>query len=253
MIKAAGNSKEIYLHLAIAKSGYCSRRKAEKLVREGMVKVNGEIILKPELKINPAKDTIFIDGKKIDIKEERIYFLLNKPKGVLSAALDERGQKTVVDFLPRGVKTRVYPVGRLDKDTTGLLILSNDGDLTFRLTHPNYKVLKTYLVLCDGEVKKSDIRRLEEGIEIDGKKTLPAKIEDVKFDRRQNRTSLTIEIFEGRKRQVKNMFLAVKHAVVELERIKYAGLTLGDLKRGEVRRLTEAEVKHLKQKAGLVR
>lgn len=247
------DSGELYLHLAIAKSGYCSRRKAEKLVREGKVKVNNRIELLPEVKINPSKDVILVDDKRVDIKEGKIYFLLNKPQGVLSAANDERGQKTVIDILPPGIKMRIYPVGRLDKDTTGLLILTNDGDLTFRLTHPSFKVLKTYRVLCEGEVKKADIRQLEEGIDIDGKKTLPAKIKDMKFDNRQNKTLLVIEIFEGRKRQVKKMFLAVKHAVVELERIKYADLTLGNLKRGEVRHLTEAEVKYLKQKAGLLK
>ncbi|MFH1856664.1 MAG: pseudouridine synthase [Candidatus Omnitrophota bacterium] len=242
--------EQIYLHLAIAKSGYCSRRKAEKLTRESKVTVNNLIVTCPEHKIDLEKDIIAVNGKRIKFEEKKVYFLLNKPKGILSAAEDKH-KKTVIDLLPPDVRERIYPVGRLDKDTTGILILTNDGDLTYRLTHPKFKVFKTYLVLCQGEVKKEDTFRLENGIEIEGGKTAPAKIKNLACDKKEDKTSLLIEIYEGRKRQVKKMFGEVKHPVIELERVEYGGLTLGDLKRGELRSLSETEVKHLKQKAGL--
>lgn len=244
--------EKIYLHLAIARSGYCSRRKAEKLVREGRVKVNKITVLSPEYKINPDKDTIFINGSQIKAEEEKVYFLLNKPEGVLSAAFDKRKQKTVVDLLSANSKARIYPVGRLDKDTTGILILTNDGELTFRLTHPKFKVLKTYSVVCSGKIEKIDLFKLKKGIEIDGKKTLPAKIKNVKFNKGGNKSSLLIEIYEGRKRQIKKMLLEIGHSVLNLERIKYANLGLGNLKKGKIRPLTESEIEYLKRKAGLL-
>ena len=246
------NLEKIYLHLAIARSGYSSRRKAEKSIREGMVKVNKKTILSPEYKINPNKDTIFISGFKIQAEEEKVYFLLNKPKGTLSAASDVRGGKTVIDLLPHGLRIRVYPVGRLDKDTTGLLILTNDGQLTFRLTHPKFKIAKIYSVLCEGRIEKRDLLKLEMGLEIDGKKTLPAKIRKLKFNRPENRTSLLIEIYEGRKRQIKRMFLSIGHRVLNLGRIKYANLSLGNLKEGEIRPLGKSEIDCLKEKTGLL-
>lgn len=246
------NLEKIYLHLAIARSGYCSRRKAEKLIREGEVKVNKEIVLSPEYKINPDKDAILINGFKIKAQEEKVYFLLNKPKDVLSAASDERGKKTVIDLLPYGLKKRLYPVGRLDKDTTGLLILTNDGQLTFRLTHPKFKIAKIYSVLCQGRIEKKDLLKLEAGLEIDGKKTLPAKIKKVKFNKPKDETSLLIEIYEGRKRQIKRMLLEIGHHVLNLERIKYANLSLGSLKEGEIRPLGKSEIDCLKEKTGLL-
>ncbi len=244
--------EKIYLHLAIAQSGYCSRRKAEKLVREGRIKVNKETILSPEYKINSAKDTISINGFKIRAEEEKVYFLLNKPEDVLSAVSDERGEKTVIDLLPGSLGIRIYPVGRLDKDTTGLLILTNDGQLAFRLTHPKFKIIKTYSVFCEGRIEKRDLLKLERGLEIDGKKTLPAKIKNLRFDRPKNRTSLLIEIYEGRKRQVKRMFLEIGRPVLNLKRIKYAGLSLGKLKKGEFRPLGKREIAYLKEKTGLL-
>ena len=222
------------------------------MVREGRVKVNKATVLSPQHKINPVKDTIFIDGLKIKAEEKKVYFLLNKPAGVLSAAADSRGEKTVIDLLPLSLKKRVYPVGRLDKDTTGLLILTNDGQLTFRLTHPSFKVAKTYAVICEGEIKKADLSKLKKGIKLDNKKTLPAKVKNVKFDRAHNKSSLLIEIYEGRKRQIKRMFLEIGHRVLNLERIKYARLAVGSLKRGEIRPLTKSEVESLKKETGLL-
>jgi 23S rRNA pseudouridine2605 synthase len=241
----------IYLHLAIAQSGLASRRKAEKLIRAGRVKVNNLTILLPEYRVNPKKDYIFIDNKKIKPREKKVYFLLNKPRGVISAAFDKRKQKTVIDLLPSYLKERVYPVGRLDKDTTGLLILTNDGELTFHLTHPKFKIGKTYTVVCRGKTEKADLSKLEKGIEIDGKKTLPAKIKNVEFNRQKKQTKLSIEIYEGRKRQIKKMFSKLGHPVVSLERIKYANLSIGSLKRGKIRPLTKSEIEYLKRKAGV--
>lgn len=243
--------KKIYLHLAIARSGFASRRAAEKLVRDGKVKVNGQTVTIPEHKINTAEDKIIVDGKPVKPEEKKVYFLLNKPAGILSASIDARRQTTVADLLPASVKKRVYPAGRLDKDTTGLLLLTNDGELTFRLTHPNFKVFKTYSAECRGLLKKDEACLLEKGIELEGKKTLPAVIKNIKFDKKQNKSSFTIEIFEGRKRQIKKMLLRTGHTVTSLKRIKYAGLTLGDLKEGQSRPLTTAEINHLKEKANL--
>lgn len=237
---------KIYLHLAIAKSGFTSRRKAEKLIRAGQVKINQRVILKPEYLVIPGKDDIWINNCKIEFKEEKVYCLLNKPKGVLSAVSDARGQKTVIDLLPSSVKERVYPVGRLDKDTTGILILTNDGELAFRLTHPNFKVTKTYAVVCKEHLSKEELLKLETGLDIDGKKTLPAKISRYVFNKQKNTSSLLIEIYEGRKRQIKKMFSKIGHSVLELDRIKYAGLALLNLKRGEMRFLTPAEIRHLR-------
>jgi len=245
------NSKKIYLHLAIAKSGLASRRKAEKLVRAGSVKVGGKVILRPEYPVNTEEDIIEVDGRKIELEEEKIYFLLNKPKGVLSAAKDSRGQETVIDLLPVKLKKRLYPVGRLDKDTTGILILTNDGELTFRLTHPKFKILKTYSVVCFGKVDRIEVKKLEKGVEIDGKKTLPAKIENVKFDKQASATSLLIKIYEGRKRQVKKMFLKIGHPVISLKRTEYAELGIGGLKEGKMRCLNAREIAALNKKTGI--
>ena len=244
-------SEKIYLHLYIAQSGLTSRRKAEGLIRSGRVKVNNKKVLIPEFKVHP-EDIVLVDGKRIGLEREKVYYLLNKPEGVLSTVLDKRGKKTVLDLLPSGVKTkRVYPVGRLDKDTTGILILTNDGELTYRLTHPRFKVEKAYLVFCQGSLERGDVSRLEKGIEIDGKKTLPAKVSDVSFRKEKNETSLLIKIREGRKRQIKNMFFKIGHPVTSLERIEFAGLRLKALKRGQVRPLKEDEVEFLKNKVKL--
>lgn len=226
----------------LAKAGVCSRRKAKQLILSGRVEVNRTAICEQGVRVDVNNDLIIVDGKKISLGKEKSYILLNKPKGFISTVSDGRGRKTVLDLV-RGINKRVYPVGRLDKDTTGLLILTNDGELTNRLTHPRYNVEKTYEIKIKGDLSDKDRIRLEKGAFIDNKKTAPAKI--AILHKSHAASIVRIKIHEGRKKQVRLMFQYLGYPVLSLKRIKVGALGLGTLKPGEFRFLTEKEVQRL--------
>lgn len=230
------------LQKVIAQAGVTSRRKAEDLIRQGKVKVNGKIVTELGTKVSP-KDKIEVNGIPID-KEEPVYFLLYKPTGVISAVSDDKGRKVVTDFF-EGVEQRIFPVGRLDYDTSGLLILTNDGDLANRLMHPKYEIEKTYVAKIQGGMTKTRQRMLERGVMLEDGKTAPAQVKLLSADRNKNVSVVEITIHEGRNRQVRRMFEAVGCPVLKLKRERYGFLTLKGLNPGDWRELTPHEVKKL--------
>lgn len=229
------------LQKVIANSGVASRRKAEELIREGRVKVDGTVVKEMGFKVN-KNNIIEVDNIKIST-EEKVYFLLNKPRGVVTTVNDEHGRKTVVDLIE--CDKRIYPVGRLDYDTTGLIILTNDGDFTNNLIHPRNEIDKTYVAKVKGILSAVDIMKLKKGLFIDNKKTAPAKVKIKSVDYKLGISLIEITIHEGRNHQVKKMFEAIGHEVLKLKREKIAFLTLTGLKSGEYRTLNPKEVRQL--------
>jgi 23S rRNA pseudouridine2605 synthase len=229
---------------ALTEAGLGSRRRMTEVIKRGGVEVNGRAVESYNHPVDVARDRVRIDGRPVDLKApETVCLMLNKPEGVVSTASDEKGRPTVLDLLPEKYRgLRLYPVGRLDKDTTGLILLTNDGDLTYRLTHPRFEQEKEYLVEIKGGLKPEEIRRLERGLLLEDGPTHPARVKRMPADGPFN-YSLTIH--EGRKRQVRRMFERLGHPVLSLKRVRLGGLALGDLKEGEVRRLTEREVRLL--------
>ncbi|MFH1655041.1 MAG: pseudouridine synthase [Candidatus Omnitrophota bacterium] len=233
------------LQLFLSHSGVCSRRKALDLILDGHVTVNAQVMQEPSLIINPEKDKISLDGKLIQQKTYT-YLLLNKPRGFVTTLKDKHAQKTVLDLLPQDLRY-LRPAGRLDKDTEGLLLLTNDGDLIYKLTHPKFNIDKTYFVQINGELKATEKKQLETGVKIDGKITSPAKIFDIKI--KGKKSEFQIVIHEGRKRQIRRMLDCIGHKVVYLKRIEQGQLRLGDLAIGKWRYLSEKEVSLLKDKS----
>jgi 23S rRNA pseudouridine2605 synthase len=218
----------------LARAGVASRRASEEIIGAGRVSVNGSPVTDPARDVGP-EDAVAVDGKPVTTTRERVVYALNKPAGVVSTARDPQGRPTVVSLVPQ--TERLYPVGRLDIDTTGLILLTNQGELAHRLTHPSFEVEKTYRVLVSGlAVEERVLRALSDGVELDDGRTAPARVRRVSAD------TIEITIHEGRKRQVKRMCEAVGHPVKRLERIRFGPLELGDLPRGRWRKLSDPEV-----------
>ena len=221
--------------------GIASRRAIDKYIEEGRIKVNG-VIASTGIDVT-EEDEIYIDNKKIETNriEEKVYFMLNKPLEVLSASSDDRGRKTVVDLIK--TDKRIFPIGRLDYMTSGLILLTNDGELFNRLVHPKSEIYKKYYIKVFGEVKKEEIEELKKGVLLEDGKTLPAKVSGIKYDK--NKTSMYISIREGRNRQIRRMIEKFGYKVLTLRREKIGELSLGDLKEGKYRELTKEEIEYL--------
>lgn len=230
------------LQKRIASLGYCSRRKAEELITKGLVEVNGEVVDKLGTTVKPG-DIIVVEGNVLDTNRQFEYYLLNKPKGVVTTTSDEKGRKTVVDLID--TPTRIYPVGRLDYDTTGILLLTNDGELANMLMSPKSEVDKTYIAKIEGTIKVSDIQKLRNGVVIEGFKTSKAKVKVKSVDKKKNTSVVVLTIHEGKNHQVKKMFEVLGYKVTKLRREKYANLDLKGLLPGEYRTLSIKEVKVL--------
>lgn len=229
------------LQKVIADSGLCSRRKAEKLMLEGKVKVNGEVVKTLGTKVDASAEIIVNDKPLLHVENE--YYVLYKPEGYISTTDDEKGRQTVVDLVP--TQARIYPVGRLDYDASGVLLLTNDGAFNQAMIHPKHKIEKEYQVTVKGLLRKETSAKLSRGIHIDGKKTARAKIRNVEYNTEKMTTRCHIIITEGRYHQVKKMFERVEHPVLKLKRVRFGIITLKGLKKGEVRRLKPHELKQL--------
>lgn len=232
------------LQKVIANAGITSRRKAEELIISGVVSVNGKVINELGFKVDPDSDEITINGKKIDLADDKLVVLFNKPQKVITSMEDPEGRKKVIDFIDVGI--RVYPVGRLDYETEGLILLTNDGELANHLMHPRYELDKTYEVIVKGIPTEDELNILRQGIQLEEGMTSPADIKSIGSSR-ANKTKLMVTIHEGRNRQIRRMFKYIKYPVLYLRRIKYGFLTLDGVKIGEYRILSKKEVVRLKK------
>ena len=227
------------LQKVIANLGYCSRRNAEKLIKAGKVAVNGETVFELGIKVS-KKDVIEVEGITLDRNYNYEYYLLNKPRGVITAVCDDKGRKTVVDLVP--TSARIYPVGRLDYDTTGVLLLTNDGVLANGLMHPSSKIDKVYIAKVEGILTGYDVKRLRSGVMIDGYRTSKCHVKVKSVDKKKERCIVEIVIHEGRNHQVKKMIESVGKKVIKLKRERYAILDVSGLKAGDYRKLTNKEI-----------
>lgn len=235
---------QIRLQKYLAMCGIASRRSAEELMRSGQISVNGQKAINPGVKIDPENDkVIFNDKIVVPLKKENIYILLNKPKGYITTVKDIHAEKTVFDLL-QGINEKLFPVGRLDKDTTGLLLLTNDGELSFKLTHPKFEIAKVYYIKIKNNIKDNDIARLEDGIVVEGIKTSTAKVEVI--SRNNDISEIKLTIREGKKRQIRKMINNIGYYLMELKRIKFGPINLGDLREGNFRYLAKSEIDKLK-------
>lgn len=225
----------------LAESGIASRRGADNLILEGVVKINGKIAKLGD-EVDTSKDHVSVNDKNVNTVKKYDYYIMNKPKGYVCTVKDDKGRKTVLDLLPVKNK-RIFPVGRLDYDTEGLLILTNDGDLTYKLTHPKNEIPKTYLVKTEKPISEQEVVKLRQGVIIDGVKTKKCLVKVIETDKTSSKLHITIT--EGRNRQIRKMFEAVGHSVDFLKRIKIGDFTLKGLNRGEVRKLSDYEINYL--------
>jgi 23S rRNA pseudouridine2605 synthase len=224
----------------LTEAGIGSRRRMAEAIKQGKVKVNDTIAESFNHPIDPQKDRVLFDGHTINLKTDKIICLmLNKPGGIVSTASDEKGRRAVLDILPEKYRRhRLYPVGRLDIDTTGLLLITNDGDLTYRLTHPRFEYEKEYLVSIKGSLTHEEKQQMQRGILLEDGMTYPAGVKEISLPP----FNYSVTIHEGRKRQVRRMFERLRHTVLALKRVRIGSLELGDLKEGEVRPLTAKEI-----------
>ena len=230
------------LQKVLAKAGVASRRRAEELIRQGKVRVDGKVVTEMGTKVDPETQNIECDGVALVSQEEKVYILLNKPTGYLSTVDDPQGRPIVTDLL-KNIAERVYPVGRLDLNTEGALLLTNDGELSQKILHPSHEVNKTYVAKVKGVPGKKKLDALSKGIELEGRKTWPARIKVLKTEAQS--TVIQIIIHEGRKRQVRKMFEAIGHPVLALKRTAYGQLQLGGLGPGKYRFLTPRDIKFI--------
>ena len=236
------------MQTVLSHAGKASRRRAVVLIESGRVKIDGKIVKEKGYRLDPDKHEIRVDDELLVSEEKKYYFLLNKPEGYICTASDTHGRRKITDIFTR-IPARLYPVGRLDKDTTGVIIVTNDGGITHRLSHPRFEIDKEYVVTVKGSVSSRAVDRLKRGIRIDGKNTSPCEIETVR--KNDSSTVLRLIIHEGRKRQIRRMFKEAGYLVSALDRTKYAGLTSEKLRQGEFRELTDREIKKLKGTNGI--
>ncbi len=234
----------VRLQKFLADCGVASRRGAEELIKKGRVSVNGEVVRVMGVQVDEEKDIVEFDGRQVKPQTKMIYIMLNKPEGFVTTVSDDKGRDTVMSLVA-DIPARIYPVGRLDYDTEGLLLMTNDGDLTYKITHPKNNIEKTYVAEVSGNITMDSIIQLRRGVVIDGVKTSPAKVEVTGATRFGTRIEITIH--EGRNRQVRKMFEAVGCVVKKLKRTEEAGLKLGHVPLGRWRKLTESEVNMLKK------
>ncbi len=232
----------------LANQGICSRRKAEERILEGKVKVNGQVVTELGTKIDPEKDEILYEDRPVANQMEKVYILLNKPIGYVTTVKDQFNRPTVMELLKihgKPIKTAVVPVGRLDMYTSGLLILSNDGDFIYKITHPKHEITKTYQVTVRGSVTKEEIEKLKQGVDIGEYITKPAEVRIMKIEEEKGISRLEITIHEGKNRQVRRMCEAVGRKVVALHRSKIGDMNVKDLKLGQWRYLSKREIEKL--------
>ncbi|RCK76678.1 MAG: Ribosomal large subunit pseudouridine synthase B [Ignavibacteriae bacterium] len=232
----------VRLNKYIADCGISSRRKADELIINGRVEVNGKVCTELGTKINPRKDKIFVDGKQVVQLDEPVYIVLNKPKDCITTTKDEKGRTTVLDYVR--VKQRIFPVGRLDRDTTGVLLLTNDGEFANLLMHPRYEIQKSYKVTLEEPIKPEDIQKLARGIKLSDGITQPAEVYVIPKSKNKE---VGIIIHEGRNRQVRRMFESLGYTIKKLDRISYGPITTEGLKRGQWRFLTKKEIENFKK------
>lgn len=228
----------------LANQGICSRRKAEEYILAGKVKVNGQVVTELGTKINPEKDKIEYNDKLVETDVKKVYILLNKPIGYVSTVKDQFNRPTVMELLKK-VNESVVPVGRLDMYTSGALILSNDGDFIYQVTHPKHEINKTYQVTVKGKITDDDVKKLQNGVDIGGYITKPAQVKIMKIDEEKNISRIEITIHEGKNRQVRRMCEAIERKVLALHRSKIGNINVKDLKLGNFRYLTDNEAKQL--------
>lgn len=232
---------EMRLQKYLAEAGLTSRRKAEQLIVEGKIKVNGNIVTELGTKVNPDKDKVTYNEKEVKLKEDKVYILLNKPIGYVTTVKDQFNRDSVIDLVK--VKQRLVPVGRLDMYTSGALILTNDGDFVYKVTHPKHEIDKTYTVTLKGIVNKEDVQKLKDGVDIGNYITRPAKVKILKTDEEKDISRLQIIIHEGKNRQVRKMCESIGYKVLALHRSEIAGIGVKDIELGKWRYLTQNEVK----------
>jgi 23S rRNA pseudouridine2605 synthase len=235
-------NNEMPLNKYIAHSGVCPRRDAAEIIKSGKVKVNGELVMEPGRKVT-VKDEVIVNGKKVHPTKDLVYILLNKPKDYITTTEDERDRKTVLDLIKNSTKERVYPVGRLDRNTSGVLLLTNDGELAQKLTHPSNEIKKVYAVTLDKPLEKKDFEKILEGVKLDDGM---AKVDFLAYSDVKDKTQLGVEIHSGRNRIVRRIFEALGYDVRNLDRVIFAGLTKKNVDRGKWRFLSEKEVRDLK-------
>ena len=240
MINIVQINMEERLQKYLAECGIASRRKCEEYILQGKVQVNGKTITELGVKVNPEKDKITFEGKNVKQEDKKVYILLNKPIGYVTTSDEQFGRDKVLDLVK--VRERVVPVGRLDMYTSGALILTNDGDFVYKVTHPKHEITKTYTVTVKGIIKNEEVEQLRKGVKIDDYTTRPAKVKILKTDEEKNQSRLEITIHEGKNRQVRKMCESIKHKVLALHRSKIAGIEVKDIPLGKWRYLKKEEI-----------